>query len=960
VLCAVLLIITAVPIAVIFATNVANEAELKTALSKGEAVTLTEDITVTGSNWPSYTYNGTFNGNGHVIKGLTSPLFASLGTSAKVSNLGVCAASSILTPSTLANMALLAGTSQGQITSCFAYGDIVYNGTGVVGGLVADITAGSVKDSFTCVNITANSASHVGGFAGKISAGSVQACYSSGSVSASKAGTLTAGFANLIGGSATDTYSSCQLLKSTVNAKPSGVNGLYDNQMSLVRDSKAYPGVSTEQLIGMKSIPAPYSALSMDYFAVTSTAYPALKTFYAPSWCETAQYVVMVSTAAVAFSDIEGESVRYEPTSLSDAFVARTDYLTSHTYADKTNMKSLYWSVDSTSCKMYDTVPLTSMSDSTADTFTAGTHASLLRSVLEFSANVDGAKLTATAGDVHRTWYLTVRTAQNPYFGAYFGDEDTADSNGNGVTDSYPIPDKAKLDYVRYYSMIGPACYKLTANLTLNNWLPIADFDGRFNGNDRSIYDLSFDSSYKGTDFGMFANTQPGATIRNLNMMGVTVDQTNSTEETSIGALIGSTGENTHVEDIVLYGDKNTLKGKHVVGGLVGSSNKTSFKRCLVSVEIEGLGTVGGIVGKMTGGSLLECGSTGYVACGATIGGLAGDIVTNSTTTIKHSYSTAMVVSDMSGALVGGLVGSAGATAFTNCYAANLADAPYGTVHPLRASGTGTLTNSFFDLAYAQNGHESATQKRTTAELIALSWSTTYWTKTSTNYPQLQYFYNKTDGTYTDRLSKLSTTPVYIQNQWNDTTSDDLTTGWIGSVSYLTQPVRLQNFDDGIAHIAPLDSGSGYMFEAGQNQRRVALRSTEKTNTSGVRVIAFVQEDLIPITYSVTGVSGARAYVKLYYGSDATGWKHYEVATVTAGTSEILYNIPKGQKVKVQVECDDAFAVNTVKVTSNSSTNTLSYSNGQYTGTTTYNAALNVAINMKAGSPEWGLRRQSN
>ncbi len=949
VLCAVILLLCVIPFSWTFAKDVSSESDLKTALLNNEDIKLTKDIVVTGSSWTPYTYNGTFNGDGHVIKGLTTPMFQSLGATATVMELGVMAPPSIASGSGQNTVAFLAAESQGTILSCFAYGSIKYTGTGVVGGLIAEMKGGSVTDSFSCVDITAPSATYAGGMIGNMTGGSVVACYSSGAIH-TNATCRTAGFANKVGGNVTNTYSSCQVRLSTPYAKASGVEGLFDNQMSLIRDDVNHRGVSTKELLANSFQSAQYSALSSNYFAITSTAYPMLKTFANAKWSADARDVVTVSTAAVALSDVTGESSRYEPTALSEAFVARTDYLTAATYADKTNIKSLHWSIDNTSCKLYDTVPVTERPNIAGDTFTVGTHASLLRSKLVFSSDADAAALTAKTGEASRTWYLTARLAQNPYFGAYFGDADT-------TAGSYPIGDINTLHYVRYYSLIGPACYRLTADLTLSNWLPIADFDGTFNGGDKTIYNLSIDKNYTGTDFGMFANTQMNATLRNLNLMNAKIDTGTYSQTTSVGALLGTAADNTSITAIVLYGDGNVIKGNANTGGLVGSSSLTSFKQCLVSVEVEAFGSVGGIVGYMNRGSLNQCGSTGYVACGASVGGLAGKIE-GANVTVQDSYSTAMAVSDMSGAIVGGLIGQAGTAAFTRCYAANLADAMNGTAHPLRGTGTGTLSTTYFDVAYAQNADETAAEKRTTAEIMALTLSTSYWAKTSTNYPQILYFFNQDDSTYQDGLSKLSTTPIYVQNQWPNT-SDDLTTGWIGSVSNLAKPTKLAKYDGGTAVIEALDSASGYMFEAGQEQRRIALMTKENTKISGIRVIAFVREDLIPIRYTVSGVGDAKAYVKLYYGSDEAGWKHYDVATVTAGTSEVLYNIPKGQRIKVAVFTNDAFIVNTVKTVSNNATVTMTLSSGNYTANMTFDQAVTVEIDLKANAPDWGLRRES-
>ncbi len=980
VLCAVLLLLCIIPLAtpVIRATAVSSEAQLKTALQANAAINLKSDITVSTGIWTSYDYNNTFNGNGHVISGLNAPLFDTLGANASVINLGVAGN---VTQAMLNPCALFALESSGVIRSCFAYGDITYSGNNTVGGMIATMKAGSVTDSFACMNIQSTSAaSYVGGLIGKIEGGTVTGCYSAGTIDAVNAVTYTAGLANLgddvVANAVSETYTTCQLLHNTPRANPSGVDGLYDNQLALVRESLANTGLSTMQLMGAEAAPATsdYNTLDLSdtYYLITSTAYPSLKTFYKSMWSDSVRDIVQVSTAAVAFSDIEGVSQRYEPSTDSDAFVARADYLTSEMYADKTNVDSLVWTVESADCRIYDTVPVTNvpLSSKLQQMFHFSENASdLLRSKFVFSADATDTPLTVTSDRYSRKWYLTVRMNANPYFPQSGG-------NGDSATTPFIVANKTQFDHIRYYSLIDAAYYKATANLSLPQWTPIEDFAGVFDGNKKTFSNVTIDPSYEGANVGIFANTQPYATVKNMYLSNVVIDYS-ATElpDSAVGSLIGYAGRQTSVRNVVLYGtydanDANStrygvIKGKHTVGGLIGKGASLTVTEALVSVELEGLevneqglGGVGGIVGLLEGGTLSRCGSTGYAAAGKYVGGLVGQ--NNGTVTMNHCYSTATVISDQSGAYVGGLIGYAGTGTATiqNSYTASLADAPNGSAHPISGGNLGTISNTFFDKSYALNAYESDSRALVTSTLIAKSFSASYWTKTSTNYPQLKLFAG-TSGKLSS-LSSLSTKPVTVQRQWEDTDVEDMTTGWIKKDTW-HQPTNIAYLEDDnakTAHIHPLDNGSGYMFEASSDQRRVVLRTAD-TSLIATRVMAYVREDLIPIRYTVEGITDAAAYVQLQYGTNGD-WKEYDVMTVTGGESEVLYNIPKNQQVRVRVYTEDAYAVESVALTCDEVSEHLSVTDGYYTDAgSTYNAAVTVAIRLANAAPVWGLQRQS-
>ncbi|MBR5250752.1 MAG: hypothetical protein IKV38_01895, partial [Clostridia bacterium] len=427
-----------------------------------------------------------------------------------------------------------------------------------------------------------------------------------------------------------DTYSSCQIVNLSNDALPSGVNGLYDNQLSLLRESAGNTGLKTMDLMRTDALSA--------NFAITSTAYPALKAFYSDGWSTNAyaQEIVSVSVAAASFTDVDS-TLRFEPT---DMF-ARADYLTRDTYVDKTNTKGLAWSFNNTACKIYDAVPVSSYASGSHNSVGASTD--LLRSRFVFLADVKGAILKAEMNGFYRQWHLTVDD-QNVYY--------HSQSNENGTSNTpFLIDSKDELNMVRYYCLNTAATYKVTNDISsVTEFDPIVGFQGTFNGNNKTISGVVLADDRDG-DMGLFADTRSGSKITNLILANITaVSRTDKT-----------------------------------AGALIGSAVSTTISGILVSTETDGA-TVGGIVGKMNGGSLKLSGVTGLVGqTGTLLGGLVGE--TTGTVTVQNCYSTAVVLSNTSGSVAGGLIGkvTSGASV-TKSYSAALADAA--TAKPLIGSGS--------------------------------------------------------------------------------------------------------------------------------------------------------------------------------------------------------------------------------------------------------------------------------
>ncbi len=150
---------------------------------------------------PIGTFTGTFDGQGHVISGLTinssgnAGLFAGVGSGGQVKNVGLLGGA---VSGSGANVGGLVGGNSGTVTNCHATGMTV-TGTGTgsesVGGLVGYNYPGTVTQCYATGPVTVtgpDSSSFVGGLVGQSLVGTVTQCYATGAVSA--------GYAAAVGG----------------------------------------------------------------------------------------------------------------------------------------------------------------------------------------------------------------------------------------------------------------------------------------------------------------------------------------------------------------------------------------------------------------------------------------------------------------------------------------------------------------------------------------------------------------------------------------------------------------------------------------------------------------------------------------------------------------------------------------------------------------------------------------
>ena len=163
---------------------------------------LTQDIDM--NNTPGYIpigteahkFNGTFYGNGHVIKNVSITqgsttgvgIFGVTGNTARILDVGV--ENAIVSGGS--NTGVIAGDSEGTITNCYVKGNIRING-GTGTGVIAGVSSNTISSSYTSGTINVTGYSLTGGFVGS-SSGPILNSFAEGNI------TVTGGSNDFVGG----------------------------------------------------------------------------------------------------------------------------------------------------------------------------------------------------------------------------------------------------------------------------------------------------------------------------------------------------------------------------------------------------------------------------------------------------------------------------------------------------------------------------------------------------------------------------------------------------------------------------------------------------------------------------------------------------------------------------------------------------------------------------------------
>lgn len=200
-------------------------------------------------------------------------------------------------------------------------------------------------------------------------------------------------------------------------------------------------------------------------------------------------------------------------------------------------------------------------------------------------------------------------------------------------------------------------------NAPANEWTPMNDFRGDFDGDGYSISGI-----YISTDRdnqGLFSHVSTGSKIHDLTIAKSYVKGGNET-----GALTGSSYayavSNVKITDCVISG-KNRTGG--ISGYLIYATDNVKITNCIIT----GKNSTGGIAGVINGDTLMD---SYVVSCRVSgekyTGGLAGDV---SDLKIQNCGSEACQISGA--AYTGGVVGSGGAT-IAGCYNKSTVEATAG------------------------------------------------------------------------------------------------------------------------------------------------------------------------------------------------------------------------------------------------------------------------------------------
>lgn len=177
--------------------TVNNAAELAWIASQnddyaGKTITLAANIDLNNKVWPSIgtatkPFKGTFNGNGHLLKGIRSfagdgdgiGLFGHVAKEGKIENLGISGGQIMAKAKGRRQIGTIAGVCDGAISQCWSMAQIVASGN-ITGGLVGELKAnGSITDCYH-VGIFLNGTDTMGCIVGLNNGGTLRRVYNAG------------------------------------------------------------------------------------------------------------------------------------------------------------------------------------------------------------------------------------------------------------------------------------------------------------------------------------------------------------------------------------------------------------------------------------------------------------------------------------------------------------------------------------------------------------------------------------------------------------------------------------------------------------------------------------------------------------------------------------------------------------------------------------------------------------
>ena len=224
---------------------------------------------------------------------------------------------------------------------------------------------------------------------------------------------------------------------------------------------------------------------------------------------------------------------------------------------------------------------------------------------------------------------------------------------------------KTAEEFYNWYSGLGENVFYgsviLENNINLKNYTFTAyPFNGSFDGGGHTISNFKVTSSQiPGTDYyggGLFSRISAGV-VKNLNIdtLTITIDalQGNTDSDVYLGSIAGSSVngariENCRLSNIIIKGENNTTGFSHILGGVVGVSDRLIMTGCrVVSLSVQQMNTIksaGGLVGEFNAKNKLigNYVSEGSIYNAANFGGILGNALYSGNTIIS-CYSNVQV-----------------------------------------------------------------------------------------------------------------------------------------------------------------------------------------------------------------------------------------------------------------------------------------------------------------------------
>lgn len=228
--------------------------------------------------------------------------------------------------------------------------------------------------------------------------------------------------------------------------------------------------------------------------------------------------------------------------------------------------------------------------------------------------------------------------------------------NAGDFTRSTVVHIKTAKEFYNWYSGLDENVFYgsviLENNIDLDNYTFTAyPFNGSFDGGGHTISNFKVTPSLiPGTDYyggGLFSRISAGV-VKNLNIDNLTIDtvKVNTASDVYLGSIAGSSVngariENCRLSNIIINGKNKTTIFSHILGGVVGVSDRLIMTGCrVVSLSVQQMNTIvsaGGLVGEFNAKNKLigNYVSVGSIYNAANFGGILGNALYSGNTIIS-------------------------------------------------------------------------------------------------------------------------------------------------------------------------------------------------------------------------------------------------------------------------------------------------------------------------------------